>query len=238
MDLLKQVLKKPATAYMGRHRVPRQNRNEKTTQLCVAVRLEEEHHERLRDNQCRREPARSRTGSTATPDPQKKQMGRRAALTCAAVGLSVDLATSSSVTAGPSAATTGRHVPAGGSTGGSVSGAAGSKARSAPSTGGAAGTVDSVSGSTFTLTTSAGQKVTIDETSSTKYAMGTDSAGVSAVTKGSSALVLGTTNSTTITATRSSLAMSRPRARQRQRWSRSRAVHRPRRRRSVRSRRT
>jgi hypothetical protein len=51
------------------------------------------------------------------------------------------------------------------------------------------------------LTTSAGQKVTIDEKSSTKYVKGTGSTSASAVTKGTSVLVLGTTNSTTITAT-------------------------------------
>jgi hypothetical protein len=63
------------------------------------------------------------------------------------------------------------------------------------------GTVDSVSESSFTLTTSAGQKVTVDETSSTKYEKGTSSTSASAITKGKSALALGITNSTTITAT-------------------------------------
>jgi hypothetical protein len=67
-----------------------------------------------------------------------------------------------------------------------------------------------VSESTFTLTTSAGQKVTIDETSSTKYANGTGAVSASAVTKGSSVLVLGTTNSTTITATQVTVGYSSP----------------------------
>jgi membrane-bound inhibitor of C-type lysozyme len=58
-----------------------------------------------------------------------------------------------------------------------------------------------VSGSGFTLTTSAGQKVTIKEASSTSYEDGTSQASASAVTAGQPALVLGTTNASTITAT-------------------------------------
>jgi hypothetical protein len=58
-----------------------------------------------------------------------------------------------------------------------------------------------VSTSSFTITTPAGQKVTIDKASSTTYQKGTSSSSASAVTKGESVLVLGTTNGTTITAT-------------------------------------
>jgi hypothetical protein len=58
-----------------------------------------------------------------------------------------------------------------------------------------------VSPSSFTLTTSAGQKVTIDEASSTTYLNGTSSTSASAMTTGKNVLVLGTTDSTTITAT-------------------------------------
>jgi hypothetical protein len=58
-----------------------------------------------------------------------------------------------------------------------------------------------VSKSSFTLTTSAGQKVTIDQASSTKYEKGTSSASKSAITKGEPVLVLGTVSSTTIKAT-------------------------------------
>jgi hypothetical protein len=46
-----------------------------------------------------------------------------------------------------------------------------------------------------------GEKVTVKETSSTTYKNGTTAASASAVTKGETALVLGTTDSTTITAT-------------------------------------
>jgi hypothetical protein len=81
------------------------------------------------------------------------------------------------------------------------SGGGGSNARSGPAAGGAAGTVDSLSSSGFTLTTSAGQKVTIKEASSTTYQKETSPASVSAITAGEGVLVLGTTSSTTITAT-------------------------------------
>ena len=84
---------------------------------------------------------------------------------------------------------------------GPVSGGGGSNARSGPAAGGAAGTVASVSTSGFTLTTSAGQKVTVKEASSTTYQKGTSAASVSAITTGEPVLVLGTTDSTTIAAT-------------------------------------
>jgi hypothetical protein len=77
----------------------------------------------------------------------------------------------------------------------------GSNARSAPAPGGSSGTVGSVSKSSFTLTTAAGQKVTVDETSSTKYEKKSKSTSASSVTKGEEVLVLGTVNSTTIKAT-------------------------------------
>ena len=83
-------------------------------------------------------------------------------------------------------------------------GGGGSNARSGPASGGASGTVSNVSTSGFTLTTSAGQKVTVDEASSTTYQNGTISISASAITNGESVLVLGTvntTNGTTIAAT-------------------------------------
>jgi hypothetical protein len=81
-------------------------------------------------------------------------------------------------------------------------GGGGSNARSGPAAGGSAGTVTSVSKSSFTITTSAGQKVTVKKASSTTYRKGTSSSSASAVKKGVSVLVLGTTNGTTITATK------------------------------------
>jgi hypothetical protein len=74
-------------------------------------------------------------------------------------------------------------------------------ARSGPAAGGAVGTVGSVSTSSFTLTTSAGQKVTVDEASSTKYVKGTTSTTASAVAKGAPVLVVGTVSGKTIKAT-------------------------------------
>jgi hypothetical protein len=82
-----------------------------------------------------------------------------------------------------------------------VPGSGGSNARSGPAAGGSIGKVSSVSTSGFGLLTSAGEKVTVKETSSTTYEKGTNSASASAVRKGKTALVLGTTDSTTITAT-------------------------------------
>jgi hypothetical protein len=58
-----------------------------------------------------------------------------------------------------------------------------------------------VAKSSFTLTTSAGQEVTVDEESSTKYEKGTTSVSNSADTKGTDVLVLGTVDSTAIKAT-------------------------------------
>jgi hypothetical protein len=85
---------------------------------------------------------------------------------------------------------------------GSARGGGGSNARSGPAPGGASGTVvGTVSTSSFTLSTAAGQKVTVDIASSTKYQKGTSSTSASAVTPGQRVLVLGTTDGTTISAT-------------------------------------
>ena len=51
------------------------------------------------------------------------------------------------------------------------------------------------------MSTSAGQKVTVDEASSTTYQKGTSPASASAITTGEPVLALGITNGTTITAT-------------------------------------
>jgi hypothetical protein len=90
----------------------------------------------------------------------------------------------------PPAVASGQPVPGGGR----------SNARSGPAAGGSAGTVASVSASGFTITTAAGQKVTITKTSSTSYRKGTSSTSARAITNGQRVLVLGITNGTTITA--------------------------------------
>jgi len=76
-----------------------------------------------------------------------------------------------------------------------------SGARSGPAAGGTEGTVSSVSPSGFTLTTSAGQQVTITEASATTYQVGTSPASASAIASGEPVLVLGTTENTAIAAT-------------------------------------
>ena len=103
-------------------------------------------------------------------------------------------------TSGSSPAAAGSSSAAAGS-GGFRAGGGGTNARSGPAAGGASGTVGSVSASGFTMTTSAGQKVTVGEASSTTYQKGTNPASVSAITTGEPVLVLGTTSGTTITAT-------------------------------------
>jgi hypothetical protein len=110
------------------------------------------------------------------------------------IGLTSGGSSSAATTSSPTAAHT-----AGASTSGF--GGGGSNARSGPAAGGSIGTVSSLSTTGFTLTTSSGEKVSIKETSSTKYEKGTTAASKSAVTKGATALVLGTDNNTTITAT-------------------------------------
>jgi hypothetical protein len=116
-----------------------------------------------------------------------------AALIGSVTGLFVGLGTSSAGAA--------QSVPATGSHGPLGAGGQGSNARSGPARGGSSGTVGNVAKSNFTLTTSAGQEVTVDEDSSTKYEKGTSASSKSAITKGEHVLVLGTVSSTTIKAT-------------------------------------
>jgi hypothetical protein len=123
-----------------------------------------------------------------------------AVLMCAVIA---GCASSASTTATPpSAAATSPSATAGHpGPGGGAAGGGGSNARSGPAAGGASGTVGSVSTSGFTMTTSPGQKVTVNEASSTTYQNGTSSTSANAITKGESVLVLGTTSGTTIMAT-------------------------------------
>jgi hypothetical protein len=130
----------------------------------------------------------------------------------AVIGLSIGLATSPSATS--SSTTAGHSVPGRGPAGGSrpgglgsngggsnASGGGGSNARSGPAAGGTIGTVGGLSTSGFTISTSTGEKVTVNEASSTTYQNGTTSTSASAITTGEPVLVLGTTSGTTITAT-------------------------------------
>src|SRR6185437_10852294 len=100
-----------------------------------------------------------------------------------------------------SATSSGSSAAASSGTAGGPGSGGGSNARSGPAAGGSSGTASSVSTSGFTLTTAAGQKVTVHEASATTYEKGTSAASASAVTAGETVLVLGTTSGTTITAT-------------------------------------
>src|SRR5450755_1577315 len=112
------------------------------------------------------------------------------------VGLAACGGTSSSA-ATTSASTTTTQASA--STGSTGSGG-GSGARSTNAAGGSVGKVTRLSTSSFTVSTPAGEKVTVKKTSSTVYDKGTSRSAASAVTKGTTVLVLGKVDSTTITA--------------------------------------
>jgi hypothetical protein len=120
-------------------------------------------------------------------------------LTALATGVLIAACGSSSSSSSSSSSTITTSTTA---TSGQPQSAAGrSNARSGPAAGGSLGGVSSVSTSGFTLSTPTGGKVTVKETSSTKYEKGTTAASKSAVTKAATVLVLGTDDNTTITAT-------------------------------------
>jgi hypothetical protein len=106
------------------------------------------------------------------------------------IGATASTGSGTATTASSASATSAQPVP----------GSGGSNARSGPAAGGSSGTVDSVSASSFTMTTPAGQQVTVKKESSTKYDKGTSSSSANAIKKGVSVLVLGTSSGTTITA--------------------------------------
>ncbi len=128
------------------------------------------------------------------PSFKRSRLIVAAAVMTAVIGLSVGLATSHTASAQ-------QLVSSSHSKGGSGFGGGGSNARSGPAPGGASGKVGTVSKSSFTMTTSAGQSVIVDETSTTKYQKKTNSTSASAVKKNESVLVLGTVSGTTIKAT-------------------------------------
>jgi hypothetical protein len=127
------------------------------------------------------------------PSTMRRGLIVAAAFIGSVTGLFVGLGASSSAGATQS-------VAASSSTGHLGSGGQGSNARSGPAAGGSSGAIGNVAKSSFTLTTSAGQEVTVDEASSTKYEKGTSSTSKSTLTKGEHVLVLGTVDSTTIKA--------------------------------------
>jgi len=121
-------------------------------------------------------------------------------------GSSSSTTTASSGSTNPSGPGGGRGPFAGGGGGG---GGQGSNARSTNEPGGTSGTVSAVSSTGFTVTTTIGEKMTINESSSTTYENASNGASTattaSAITTGAGVLVLGTVNSTTIAATQVTL---------------------------------
>jgi hypothetical protein len=106
------------------------------------------------------------------------------------VGATASSGSGTATTASSASATSRQRVP----------GSGGSNARSGPAAGGSSGTVTSVFKSSFTISTSAGQKVTVKRASSTKYHKGTSSSSATVIKKGVTVLVLGRTSGTTIMA--------------------------------------
>jgi hypothetical protein len=124
-----------------------------------------------------------------------------AAIAIAGGSYGIVSATSSGSSAAASSGRAGSGTAGSGGPAGGPGSGGGSNARSGPAAGGSSGTASSVSTSGFTLTTAAGQKVTVNEAPATTYEKGTSAASASAVTTGETVLVLGTTSGTTITAT-------------------------------------
>ncbi|MDP9235451.1 MAG: hypothetical protein M3P01_13010, partial [Actinomycetota bacterium] len=122
-------------------------------------------------------------------------------ITAIAVGVGAYGIVSATTGGGSAAASTANTTTVGSNPRSGPAAGGASNARSGPASGGTVGTVGSVSKSSFTVSTSAGQKVIVHEASSTKYKKGTRSASATAITTGEPVLVLGTTSGTTITAT-------------------------------------
>jgi hypothetical protein len=129
--------------------------------------------------------------------PRKQRLGVAAGLIIPVLAVGITACGSSSPSTAPTTTTPGSTsvAPAAGSDGAATSGA-----RTTNAVGGSVGTVTSVASSSFTLSTPTSQKVTVEETASTVYDNSTTTATVSAVTTGNPVLVLGTVDSTTITA--------------------------------------
>jgi hypothetical protein len=151
------------------------------------------------------------SSATSQPQPGRVKLRRRrlskrilgigVALFVPALGLGLAACggTSSSAAATTRSTTATQTSTSAGLTGHAGSGGA-SNARSTNAAGGSVGKVTGVSASTFTVSTPAGERVTVKETSSTVYDKGTSRSVASAVTKGTTILVLGKVNSTTISA--------------------------------------
>ena len=164
------------------------------------------------------QPHADRRQPETSPDPSAPQNSRRrrlqrlvssprrrwiaaGALACAVAGVSAGLAIPSTTASSSPSTTVESHPASGTALPGTQAANGAPNARSGPAAGGASGRVSDLSTSGFTLTTSAGQKVTVEKATSTEYLAGTTTTSASAVTNGDDVLVLGTTSGTTIQAT-------------------------------------
>jgi hypothetical protein len=127
-------------------------------------------------------------------------LGAAAVVGIAGCGSSTASSAAAPATSAPSTSASSHSMPGGRPGSGAGGNGGGSNARSGPAEGGTIGTVSATSSSGFTVSTSTGQKVTVTDTSSTTYQQDGNSATASVVAQGAVVEVLGTVDSTTITA--------------------------------------
>lgn len=159
--------------------------------------------ERVEMNEYERNSTEQTSTSSVPPQPRgakrlrsKKSRWVASALVVAGlIGVSVGVASFDSSTPSVTPGSSTPYKAGLGADGGA------SNARSAPAAGGTVGTIDTVTSSRFTLTTPTGQRVTVNEAPTTKYESATSSTASSVVRTGNNVLVVGSVNSTTITAT-------------------------------------
>ncbi|MFJ4783945.1 hypothetical protein [Streptomyces sp. NPDC088794] len=137
-------------------------------------------------------PPRNRRAHAQQFLSRKKGVPLAAAVALVLTGVALAVTGFAGTSAASTAAVPAADAPSATPTGGPAAG---------PAAGGATGIVTSTSTSGFTLTTATGVKVTVAETSTTKYEKGTKPATEKVVKVDESVLVLGTVDSATIEAT-------------------------------------
>jgi hypothetical protein len=137
-------------------------------------------------------PPRNRRARAQQFLSRKKGVPLAAAVALVLTGVALAVTGFAGTSAASTAAVPAADAPSATPTGGPAAG---------PAAGGATGIVTSTSTSGFTLTTATGVKVTVAETSTTKYEKGTKPATEKVVKVDESVLVLGTVDSATIEAT-------------------------------------
>ena len=128
-------------------------------------------------------------------------LSRKATHLFAAGGLVMAIALSGCSTGQASPASTATVAPSGpASSGGAAASGGAGNARSGSAEGGTAGTVESATTGSFTVSTATGETVTVNEAATTTYETGTSTVSANEVTVGTTVLVFGIVNSTTIAA--------------------------------------